>query len=136
MLETFFDRLAQSRWMSPRCFQYACAVSGVLCSVTFFVGFAASGFLPPISPSWDAERTVKHYRDHEHGIQAGSALLVISGMFYLPLTAGISAQMRRIPNLHYAVSALQLASGAAGIFTFMMPGMILAVATLSPEPPG
>jgi hypothetical protein len=36
--------------------------------------------------------------------------------------------MRRIPNLHYVVSAVQLASGAAGIFTFMIPAMILATA--------
>ncbi|VUC23906.1 unnamed protein product [Clonostachys rosea] len=49
-------------------------------------------------------------------------------MFYLPLTAAISGQMRRIPNLHYTVSAPQLASGAAGIFTWIMPGMILGAA--------
>jgi hypothetical protein len=88
----------------------------------------ACDFLPPIPATWGAERTVEHYRKHEKGIQAGAAMLVISGMFYLPLTAAISAQMRRIPNLHYSVSALQLASGAAGIFTFIMPGMILGVA--------
>ncbi|KAH6871217.1 membrane protein [Thelonectria olida] len=134
-MESFFNTLARSPMLSPRNFQYACAISGILCSLTFLLGFVASGFLPPTKPSWSAERTVQHYRDHEKGIQGGSALLVISGMFYLPLTAAISAQMRRIPNLHYVVSTLQLASGAAGIFTFMMPGMILAVANYSLDRP-
>lgn len=113
--------------MSARNFQYACAASGVLCSLTFLLGFVASGFLPPVRPWWDAERTVQHYRDHETGIQAGTAMLLISGGAYLPLTAGISAQMRRIPGIHYSVIAVQLAAGAAGIFTFMLPGMFLGV---------
>ncbi|EXJ89976.1 hypothetical protein A1O3_03043 [Capronia epimyces CBS 606.96] len=126
-MNELFNRWGRSSAMSPRNFQYACAGSGILCSIFFLVSFAASGFLPPVKPYWDAERLVKHYRDHEHGIQAGAALLVLSGMFYLPLTAAISAQMRRIPNLHYVVSALQLASGAAGIFTIILPGVILAV---------
>lgn len=120
-----FERIRMSRWMTPRYFQYYCVVSGVLCSLLFLIAFAASGFIPPPKAHWSAEHIVQHYRDHEHGVQAGSAILVCSGMFYLPLVTAISAQMRRIPNLPYAVSALQLASGAAGIFTFIMPGIIL-----------
>jgi hypothetical protein len=94
----------------------------------FFFTFVAAGFLPPARPYWTAEETVAHYTRHLTGIHTGAALMLISGMFYLPLTACISAQMRRIPNLHYVVSAVQLASGAAGIFTFMIPAMILATA--------
>ncbi|KAL2674290.1 hypothetical protein Neosp_012741 [[Neocosmospora] mangrovei] len=127
-LDRFCNRVGRSKALSPRNFQYACAVSGILCSLFFFLAFVACGFVPPIPATWGAERTAEYYRKHEKGIQTGSAMLVISGMFYLPLTAAISGQMRRIPNLHYAVSALQLASGAAGIFTYMMPGMILGVA--------
>ncbi|KAJ4243995.1 hypothetical protein NW762_014608 [Fusarium torreyae] len=127
-INDFVDRLGRSRWLSPKNFQYACAVCGILCSLFFFFAFVACDFLPPIPPTWSAERTVEHYKNNHDGIATGSALLVISGMFYLPLTAAISGQMRRIPKLHYSVSILQLASGAAGIFTFMMPGMILGVA--------
>ncbi|KAK6334096.1 hypothetical protein TWF696_002598 [Orbilia brochopaga] len=128
----FFDRLGRSPILSPRNFQYACAASGILCAITFMLTFIAAGFWPPARPWWDAERTAKHYRDHETGIKAGSALIVLAGMFYLPFSVAISAQMRRIPKLHYIVSALQLAAGAAGIFVFMMPGAILAVANYRP----
>ncbi|KAI9733828.1 MAG: hypothetical protein M1818_007095 [Claussenomyces sp. TS43310] len=121
--------------LSPRNFQYACCVSGILCALFFLFAFVASGFIAPIKPYWTAEQTLHHFQTHEGGIQTGAALMLISGMLYLPLTAAISAQMRRIPNLHYAVSALQLASGAAGIFTFMMPAMILATAVFRLDRP-
>ncbi|TVY19960.1 hypothetical protein LARI1_G004263 [Lachnellula arida] len=133
--ERTLERIGKSHVLSPRNFQYACAISGVLCSAFFFFAFVAAGFLPPTNPRWSADQTVAHYLKHEKGIRTGSAMMLLSGMFYLPLTAAISAQMRRIPNLHYAVSALQLASGAAGIFTFMMPGMILGVAAYRLERP-
>lgn len=86
-------------------------------------------------PDWTAEETVQYYRDHRKGIQAGASLLIVSGMFFLPLTAGIFSQMRRIPNLHSAVPALQLGSGAAAIFAFMMPGVILASANFRLDRP-
>lgn len=129
------DRLGRSRYFSPRTFQYACAVSGILCSLFFAFGFICSGFIPPTKPWWTAEQTVHFFKEHKHRIEGGSALLVVSGMFYLPLTAAISAQMRRIPNLHYAISITQLSSGAAGIFTFIMPGIILAVANFDLDRP-
>ncbi|KIM93375.1 hypothetical protein OIDMADRAFT_138039 [Oidiodendron maius Zn] len=113
--------------MSTWNIQYVCAVSGIICTFFNIGALAASGFLPPLPPSWDAEQTAKHYRDHEKGIQGGASLMVFSGMFYLLFTAVISAQMRRISNPHHAVSALQLASGAAGSLVFIMSGMVLAV---------
>jgi hypothetical protein len=127
-LDAFFTRLGRSQVLSPRNFQYACAISGVLCSFCFLFGFVACGYVPPTKPYWSAEETVQHFVANESRIQGGVALLLLSGMFYLPLTAAISGQMRRVPNLHYSVSALQLSSGAAGIFTFMLPPMILGVA--------
>ncbi|KAI9728519.1 MAG: hypothetical protein M1834_007657 [Cirrosporium novae-zelandiae] len=123
--EAALSRAGRAHILSPRNFQYVCAWCGVICSLLFLFTFVAAGFIPPIKPYWTAEQTVHHYKTHDAGIKTGSALMLLSGMFYLPLTAAISAQMRRVPNLHYAVSILQLASGAAGIFAFMVPAMIL-----------
>ncbi|RDA92412.1 hypothetical protein CP533_4741 [Ophiocordyceps camponoti-saundersi (nom. inval.)] len=122
-----YRRLHQT---SHRIFQYTCASSGIICILLYFMAMVAADFIPPMPPSWDAEQTVSHYRNHEKGIQAGAALMIIAGMFYLPFTVTISAQMRRIPNhnLNYTVSSLQLASGAAVIFTLVMPGIFLATA--------
>lgn len=127
--QRLLNRWESSPSIASRNFQFACAVSGILCLAFFCVGLAASGFIPPPPPSWDAEMIVQHYRDHHKGMQAGVILITMSGLFYLPLTAALSAQMMRIPGLHYSVSALQLASGAAGIFNFILPGVILGVAS-------
>lgn len=80
-----------------------------------------------MKPSLSAEETAQHYRNHEAGVRVGASLILLSGMFYLPYTALITAQMERIPRVPRGVSFLQLGSGAASIFTFMVPAMILAV---------
>ncbi|PNY19956.1 Uncharacterized protein TCAP_07432 [Tolypocladium capitatum] len=134
-MNDFLNRCGRSPILSPRNFQYACAFSGILVLIITIVAFAASGFLPPPPPSWDAEQVAEHYREHETGIQAGAALLAISGMSYLAFTAAISAQMRRIPNLPHAASALQLASGAACAGIFEMVGLILAATNYRLERP-
>lgn len=125
-LEDRLTRAARHHVLSARNFQIVCGICGILCSLTFLFSFVASHNIPPMKPYWTAEQTVQHWRTYESGTRVGAGLMLVSGAFYLPLTAAISAQMRRIPNLHYVVSALQLAAGAAGIFTYMMPAMILA----------
>ncbi|KAI9832011.1 MAG: hypothetical protein M1819_004555 [Sarea resinae] len=125
-------KLAKSRYLSAHAFQYCGAFCGVMCSLFFLLAFVAAGFVSPIKPWWNAEQTAHHYQTHLTGVRGGAALLVVSGMFYLPFSACISSQMRRIPNLHYAVHQLQLASAAAGIFTFILPGIILAATSYRP----
>lgn len=115
------DRLGRSRFFSPKFFQYGCAASGVICSLFFLLGFVISGLVPPNKPWWNPQETTDFMITHHKRINVGAALIVISGMFYLPLSAAISAQMRRIPNLHYSVSILQVASGAAGVWAFSLP---------------
>lgn len=58
----------------------------------FFLGFVISGLLPPNKPSWTPQETVDWMRAHHERINVGAAMLMISGMFYLLLSAGISAQ--------------------------------------------
>lgn len=114
--------------MSLTYLQYYCSISGILCVLLFFLGLVAAGFVPPpIKPTWTAEETAAFYRDHTIGMQAGAGLLLISGMFYLPLSAAISYQMSTIPGLPSLIHRLQLASAAAGIFTFLFPAIALAV---------
>ncbi|QLI70017.1 uncharacterized protein G6M90_00g066490 [Metarhizium brunneum] len=50
-------------------------------------------------------------------------------MFYLPMTAAISDQIRQITGIYDAVRNIQLAAGAAGAFAIVMPGVTLAVAS-------
>ncbi|KAI1455094.1 membrane protein [Annulohypoxylon moriforme] len=86
-----------------------------------------SGFLPPISPSLDAAQTAQHYRDHETGIRAGAALMIIASLFYVPYTMVVSAQMQRIPNLHPIVMSVQSAAGVTSMFSLTISGLLLAI---------
>lgn len=120
-------RLGRSKHFASKNLQYACAGSGILSLVVFFTGMASAGFIPPLSPNLTAEQTTKHYKDHLTGVRVAVIFMMLTGMLYLPFTAAISGQIKRIPNLHSSVHSLQLAAGAAGVFTFLLPPMILAV---------
>jgi hypothetical protein len=121
--------------MSHIMIQYYCAICGIICSVMFLLGFVAADFIAPIKPWWTAEQTARHYQEHTMGVHGGAALLIISGMFYLPFSAAISYQMHRVPNLPYLVHQLQLASAAAGVRSFILPGIILGVTSYRPYRP-
>jgi len=125
-------QLADSKWMSAHAFQYVCAFSGIPCSLLFLLGFVAADFVGPVRPWWTAEQTAHHYQTHKTGVRAGAALIVLSGLFYMPFSACVSSQMRRIPRLHYIVQQLQLGAAAAGVFTFILPGIILATTSYRP----
>ncbi|RFU34092.1 hypothetical protein B7463_g2240, partial [Scytalidium lignicola] len=132
MLQNVVDSCLRT-FLPARRFYYACLVCGLLCPSFFFGAFIAADFIPPIKPWWSAERTAEHYQNHTIGIRVGAALMIFSGMFYLPYTVLISTQMNRIPWLPRGVSLLQAASGAASVFAFSLPAMVLAIAAYRPE---
>ncbi|KAK7202707.1 membrane protein [Myxozyma melibiosi] len=132
-LTRYWANVAQSRWMSPHAFQYYCALSGILSSALFLFGFVAADFVSPIKPYWSAEEVAHHYRAHTNRIRIGASLITLSGLFYMPFCAAVSSQMRRVPNLHYVVQQLQLSAAAAGLWTFILPGIILATTSYRPE---
>ncbi|RMJ06791.1 hypothetical protein CDV36_013610 [Fusarium kuroshium] len=127
------ERIGTSRWLRPKLLHYAFASSGLICGTLFFIAFLASDFLPLLSPTWSPERTAEHYRKHQTGIHASSAIMMFAGTFFLPYTISISDQMRRIPNIPWILPQLQIASGIAGTFGVFMPGMHLGVAGLRPD---
>ncbi|KAH8662441.1 integral membrane protein [Xylariales sp. PMI_506] len=127
--------IAESRWMSKLYLQIYCAISGFLMLVFFFVGLIVAGLLPPIDPAWSAEKTAEFIQTHSKRIEVGAYMIIISGMFYLPMSAAMSHHIRRVPNLPYLIHQLQLASATAGVFSYILPGAILAAAAFRPERP-
>jgi hypothetical protein len=114
-------------------FQRTCAVSGIICLLLFFGGFVAAGFLPPLAPALSATEVAAHYRDHTTGIRLGAGLIFLSSMFYAWFTAVISGQMRRIPGVHPTVVNAQLAAGAFGCVTFLLPALLFAITAFRPD---
>jgi hypothetical protein len=128
-------RMAASWLMSNTAVQQLGGICGGVSGVMFILAFIVADFIPPTNPEWDAETLATFYRDHITRIRAGAGLLMISGGFYLPFSAAISYQIRRIPRLPYMIHQLQLAAAAAGIWTFMLPGIVLAITSYRPERP-
>ncbi len=114
-------------------FQRLCAWSGLICVGMFFGAFALAGFIPPLSPSLSAVEVATHYQTHTLGIRIGAGVMLISGMFYAIFTGLISAQMQRIPGVHRTVVYSQLAAGAFGCLTFLVPAMMFAVTAFRPD---
>ncbi|KIW24249.1 uncharacterized protein PV07_09977 [Cladophialophora immunda] len=129
--DRFLYRLSHSKFIrDPRVLHYVCTACGTLSGLTFFAGFLAASFLPPLPPYWSAERTQEHYMHHWNGIHAASALFMFSGMFFIPYVGEISHQMRRIPNIPWILPMIQLGAGAYSVIGFQLPGMALAAAAL------
>lgn len=114
-------------------FQKFCAWSGIICVTMFFTAFFLAGFVPPLSPAASAAEIAGHYREHIVGIRIGAVVMLVSGMFYAVFTGLISAQMRRIPGVHTTVVYAQLAAGAFGCLTFLVPAMLFAATAFRPD---
>ena len=114
-------------------FQRICACSGIVCVLLFFGGFVAAGFLPPMSPGMSAAQVAAYYQTHAAGIRLGAALIFLSSGCYVWFTAVISGQMRRIPGVHATVINAQLAGGAFGCLTFLVPALLFAVTAFRPD---
>ncbi|KAK9777146.1 putative Integral membrane protein [Seiridium cardinale] len=128
--------ISRSWLLSYTAIQYYCAVCGACSGIFFILGFAIADFIPPPHPSWDAQTIAQcYYMDHITRIRAGGAILMISGGFYLPFSACISNQIRRIPGVPYIIHQVQLASASAGVWTFMLPGIVLCIASFRPDRP-
>jgi len=127
--------MSQSRLLSNTAIQYYSSCCGAASGIFFILAFIIADFIPPTKPSWDAETTAHFYQVHLTRIRAGAAILMIAGGFYLPFAATISYQIRRIPGVPYMIHQVQLASAAAGIWTFMLPGIVLAIASYRPYRP-
>ncbi|KAJ9132462.1 Integral membrane protein [Pleurostoma richardsiae] len=127
--------MSQSWLLGNTAIQYYSACCGAASGIFFILAFIIADFIPPVKPSWDAEKTAHFYQDHIDRIRAGAAILMIAGGFYLPFSAAISYQIRRVPNVPYLIHQVQLASAAAGIWTFMLPGIVLAITSFRPYRP-
>jgi hypothetical protein len=119
--------------MHQMTFQRVCAWSGMAAVTLFFVAFVAADFIPPLSPHASALYIAHFYQAHATRIKIGGCVMLLSGMFYAAFTGVISAQMRRIPGIHPSAVYVQLAAGAFGCLTFLVPAMLFIVTAFRPD---
>ena len=115
--------------------QILCAWCGILCPAAMFIGlWPAAGFFPPHLPTATAVEIATIYQNNTNGIRLGAIFIMIAGALYLPFTAAITAQMRRIENRTTPVlTYTQFAAGAASSLLFVIPALIWTAAAFRPE---
>ncbi|KAH7133992.1 integral membrane protein [Dactylonectria macrodidyma] len=111
------------------------ALCGPLAILFFFIGLPGAGWLPPIPPSRSPERVVEHYKSHETGIKAGSALMTFVGFFFPMYTSAISGQLSRIPGVPTTVLNAQLLGGCLGGLFLCLPAYFFAATAYRLERP-
>lgn len=114
--------------------QKLCAWSGVAGIAMFFGGMLVAGVFPPPSPSRSMEEVVAFYQDNASRVLAGFLLIMISGMFVMPLVAVISVQLKRIEGSQAPVMTYtQLVSGAVGCVFITLPPVFFLATAFRPE---
>jgi hypothetical protein len=94
--------------------QRLCVWSAAVFALCFFFGFGVfAQFIPPPNPSNNAETVAEMYREHANGIRTGMVLCLYGLVFWIPFTAVLAAQMKRIEGKHTPLTYSQIAAGAA-----------------------
>lgn len=114
--------------------QLLCAWGGLAFLVLFLLGWVVvGGFFPPPSPLASAEQIAAFYSDRTALTRAGLLIAVASCTFYVPWSAVISQQLRRIRGVSPVLVQTQALSGVAGMLIFLLPLMIWITASFRPE---
>lgn len=93
--------------------QRLCTWSGPLFALLFFIGFGLiARYIPPPDPSAPASEVADRYREHANAIRGGMVVSLYALVFYVPWSAAISVQLKRIEGRHSPLSYAQLAIGA------------------------
>lgn len=90
-------------------------------------------YIPPHSPSATASEIAAIFEEHSLRIRLGMFIMLAGACLYLPWTAVITQQLKRIEGSFSLLSSIQLASGALTVYMFALPAIIWAAAAFRPE---
>ncbi|WP_145011479.1 hypothetical protein [Mycobacterium marseillense] len=114
--------------------QRLCVWSGVLFAVLFFLGFGIiARYIPPPAPTRTAASVASFYRDNANAIRAGMILSMYALVFFVPFTAAISVQLKRIEAEHTPLTYAQLGIGCTLPVAFFPALYYFQVAAYRPD---
>ena len=114
--------------------QLACVWSAVVFIVIYAISFAGiSGFVPPPSPLWSAERIAEMFDQHRVGIRIGQVLSLASATLLFPFFAVVSVQIARIEKRLPVLAVIQFGAATLLIVYFQLCSMLWITATFRPE---
>jgi hypothetical protein len=110
-----------------------CARCGPAFVTIFFGGLIFAGQFPVFSPSITAEQLAHYYQTDTNVIRIGLCIAFVGTALYLPFTAAISSQLRRMEGSTPVLTYAQLAGGLGGLVNFLIPTLLLILAAFRPE---
>jgi hypothetical protein len=110
-----------------------CARCGPAFLVIYFGGLTIAGLFPAFSPSMSAEQLAHFYQTNTNVIRIGLCIAFVATALYLPFTAAISSQLRRMEGSSPVLTCAQLAGGLGGLVNFVIPMLLLILAAFRPE---
>ena len=114
--------------------QRLCVWSGVLFAVLFFVGFGLiARYIPPPAPARTAAEVALSYGNNANAIRAGMIISMYALVFFVPFTAAISVQLKRIEGEHTPLTYAQLGIGCTLPVAFFPALYYFQVAAFRPE---
>ena len=115
--------------------QLLCAHSALAFVVFLAIGvFGFAGWLPPVLPSRSADEIAQMFQQDGARIRIGMALLAFGCIFWWPLAAAISAQMKRIEGYRqHPLAAVQLTSASGTVVALLMASFFWLVAAYRPD---
>jgi hypothetical protein len=110
-----------------------CARCGPAFVIIFFAGLIISGQFPVLSPNMAPEQLAAFYRTDTNIIRSGLLISFVASALYLPFTAVISTQLRRMEGSTPILAYAQFAGGMGTIVALLLTTSLLIIAAYRPE---
>ena len=112
-------------------FSLWCGIGYVVTILLGWAGFA--GFLPPPSPSLDANQVAAIYRGNLTGIRVGMILILISAFLFIPFTAVLTQIIAKIEGGAGPLAYSALMGGFANVILTFYPAIWWMTAAFRPD---
>lgn len=119
--------------------QRLCAWAGVLANILWIAGeIPFTHWWAPHSPAWGPAEVAQLFQTNTTAIKIGLILFGFGGALYLPWTAVISVQLKRIEGPNSPLTYINLGLGAVFVWVFLIPWVLwqtiaFRASTASPE---
>lgn len=100
--------------------------SGPIMIALMGTGMVLSGLFPPIAPSSSPEQVLAFYNDNPVQVRLGFWLVVTGAALFIPWSAILADQMKRIPEVTTALVYTQFGAGVGNCLLIVLPGLMFS----------
>lgn len=101
--------------------------------VTMGTGMLMSGLFPPIPPSATPDQVAAFYTDNPNQTRFGFYLVAMGAALFVPWSAILADQIKRIPGVTTALVYTQFGAGVGNAVLIILPALLFSAAAYRPE---